>query len=194
MNAVALRYGAPWILLLLCGCGPRASIVLDQPFAPPSQRTLKLASDQAFLADSADRQAAVAAFGLPGARDGPRAFVLYVALPPGSRDIAVAPFDEKAAGGFLIQEVGVLAGRSDFLAGTIRRRPVWFDRRLERLELDVRCEDGTHISGHAVVRRDARPVQSVEREFAGDVRLLRSADSEPDRSAATPLRSSPASQ
>ncbi len=192
MNATSLRCAVSSIALLLCGCGPQASIVLQQPFAPPAQRDLKLVSDQAFVTDSAGRSAAVATFGLPGARDGPRAFVLYLSLPPTGQTIPVAPFEESAAAGFLIQEVGALAGRSDFLTGTIQRRPVWFNPRLERLQLDVRCQDGTQISGQALLRRDARPVQSIEREFAADVRLLRPTPADEERAGSTPLRSSAA--
>lgn len=161
------------------GCGPRAEVALHQPFAPPSQQRLKLAGDRAFFATEADRQVCALTFALPGAADGPRAFVVYLCAPDARGRLPVAPFEPGACSGFLVQEVGSLAGRSDFLQGTVSCRNVWLAPNLRRLDLDVRCEDGVHITGRVVARRDPGRVQALEREFAGDVRLVKHATNEP---------------
>lgn len=168
----------------LCGCGPHAQIVLDQPFAPPGQRHLRLAGDTACRAAAGGRQSCVLTFPLPGAERGPRAFVLYLSAPDRCGDLAVDPADPAAVRGFLIQELGALAGRTDCIAGAVRCRPVWLRPDLRQLELDLRCADGTGIRGSAVLAEAPPAVQRIERQLAADIELLSGPPPRPDDGAA----------
>jgi len=77
----------------------------------------------------------------------------------------VNPDDPNAAHGFLVQEVGELAGRSDLVAGTVTAK--------RRLELDVRCEDGTVIRGKAKTIDDPATIRAFAKEYAGDISASR---------------------
>jgi hypothetical protein len=149
-----------------------AEFVLHQPFAPPSQQTLKLTCERAYHASSGDTQTCVLAFPLPGAVEGPRAFVVYISSPNRTGRIAVAPHDPQGARGFLIQELGALAGRSDFAEGTVRYRKVPLAPRLRRLDVSVRTQDGAEITGQAILDESPTGVESFEREFPADVASL----------------------
>jgi hypothetical protein len=177
------RIGHPaWaitLLLALAGCGPKAELVLRQPFAPPSQQNLKLVSQRGYHTGSGDQQACLLTFPLPGAVDGPRAFIIYLAAPSRPGKLAVAPDDPEGVRGFLIQEVGALAGRSDLVAGTVSFREVLLSPHLRRLDIDVRTEDGAEIAGRAVLEELPREVQAFEREFAADIARLSPAQSQP---------------
>lgn len=153
----------------MAGCGHSVEISLRQPFAPTSQANLTLVGDSAFHAADGGRQRCLLTFRLPGAEKGPRAFLVYFAGPEGFGDLRVDPEDPDAVRGFLIQEIGQLAGRTGFVGGVIRCRKRWWKPGERRLELDVRCDDGTRIHGRADVREDARRVHAFEREFAADV-------------------------
>lgn len=166
-------------LILPAGCGPRAGIVLHQPFAPPSQQHLQLTGDRAYFATEGGQQVWAATFSLPGAADGPRAFVLYACGPDAVGRLPVAPLEPTAVSGFVIQEVGALAGRSDFLRGTVASREIWLAPNLRRVDFDVWCEDGVHLTGRAIARRDPARVRALEREFAGDVLLVKHATTQP---------------
>jgi len=159
-------------LLLLAGCSPSAEFVLHQPFAPPSQQILKLTGERAYHAGEGETQTSVLAFPLPGAVEGPRAFVLYLSSPSRMGRVAVAPRDPQGARGFLIQELGALAGRSDFAEGTVRYRRVPLAPRMRQLDVNIRTQDGAEISGRAYLEESATGVESFEREFAADVASL----------------------
>jgi hypothetical protein len=157
---------------LLAGCTPSAEFVLHQPFAPPSQQVLKLTTERAYHAGTRDTQNCVLAFPLPGAVEGPRAFVMYIAAPNRTGTIAVSPHDPQGARGFLIQELGALAGRSDFAAGTVRYRRVPLAPRMRQLDVDIRTQDGAEIRGRAYLEDSVPAVESFEREFSADVGSL----------------------
>lgn len=167
------------LLLLLAGCGPRVELVLRQPFAPPAQQTLRLASDRGYHAVAGDRQTCVFTFPLPGAMDGPRAFAIYLTAPAKPGVLPVAPESADGVRGFLIQELGALAGRSDFVGGTLRCRSVFLAPRLLRLDIDLRTNDGAEIVGHATIEEASRAVLAFEREFAGDVAQFAPPTSQP---------------
>jgi hypothetical protein len=156
-------------LALASGCAPTADLVLRQPFAPPAQQNIKLSCERAYHVASGDVQTSVLPFPLPGAADGPRTFVVYVTSPNRVGKIAITPHDAQGARGFLIQELGALAGRSDFSEGTVRYQKVLLAPHLRRLELSVRTEDGAEITGRAIVEESPRAVETIEREFAADV-------------------------
>jgi hypothetical protein len=164
----------------LIGCGSRADITLRQPTAPRSQRTLNLVADRAVRIASDGRQRCFLTFPLPGADAGPRAFVLYFCGPDQLGDLRVDHEDPAAVHGFLIQEVGALAGRTNFETGVIRCDRPWYGRSRRKLEFDVRCEDGTLIRGAVSVEVSPREVRSFEQKFAGDVALVQSPEARSD--------------
>jgi hypothetical protein len=167
------------LLLPLTGCARTVEVVLRQPTAPPSQQALKLAGEGAYHARAGDRQTCLLEFRLPGAAAGVRAFVLYVSAPDRLGTLAVKPEDPQAVRGFLIQEVGQRAGRTDLIAGTVCVRDVWLTPRFRKVDLNMRCEDGTEIEGHALVEGAASEVRAFERQYAADIRLLAPAESQP---------------
>ena len=166
-------------LALLVGCAPNAEFVLHQPFAPPSQQHMKLTCERAYHCANGDAQTSVLAFPLPGAVDGPRTFVMYIAAPNRLGQITVVPQDPQAACGFLIQELGALAGRSDFAEGTVRYRKVPLAPRLRRLDVNVRTQDGAEITGRAILETSPTAVESFQREFAADIASLSPPTSQP---------------
>jgi hypothetical protein len=88
--------------------------------------------------------------------------------------------------------VGRLRGKTEFASGTIRCRRVFLQPLLRRLDLDVRCADGTSIIGEAYVRIDERELREFEREFAADVRNLQASPGPVEEAAeATPRRDTP---
>jgi hypothetical protein len=173
------------LLLVSAGCGPKVELVLFQPFAPPSQQNLKLTSQRGCRAVSGDQQACLLTFPLPGAADGPRAFIIYLVAPSRLGKLMVDPDDRGPVRGFLIQEVGALAGRSDLAAGTVSFRKVLLAPHLRRLDIDVRTEDGAEIKGRAIVEDLPREVHSFEREFAADIAGLSPTESQPASEAPT---------
>ncbi len=174
----------------LAGCGPRAELVLRQPFAPPAQQNLKLVSEQVYHRVADKRRTCVLTFPLPGAVSGPRAFVVYLCGPEKQGQSAVDPKDPTAVRGFLIQEVGALAGRTDFAEGWLRWQKVPLAPRLARVELNLRTEDGAQLVGRIVTEEFSAGVQSFEREFAGDVASLAGPASQPAEGEPTRTRSS----
>lgn len=183
----AARRGGILVLAALtagAGCARKADFTLHQPFAPPAQRNLKLVSESAFYAPGAERCAYALTFPLPGAADGPRAFVVYLTAPGDVGRWPATPEDAQAVRGFLIQELGTLAGRSNFVAGTLDVRKVLLFPRLRRLDVNLRTDDGAEFSGRGFTEHLPRGVQAIEREFAADVALLTppSADSDEESS------------
>ncbi len=186
-RGLRLRCAAPGLLAgglwLLAGCSPSAEFVLHQPFAPPSQQTLKLTCERAYHVGAGDTQTSVLAFPLPGAVEGPRAFVMYLSSPNRTGRVAVAPHDPQGARGFLIQELGALAGRSDFAEGTVRYRRVLLAPRMRQLDVSIRTQDGAEISGQAFLEESPTGVESFEREFSADVASLSTSQPAPSSSA-----------
>lgn len=156
----------------MIGCGPDVRLTLRQPFAPPSQRALQLTSDTAVFAAHGTEQRCVLTFPLPSSKNGPRAFVVYLVAPDRLGSIVVDPLEPGGADGFMIQEIGALAGRSNFVGGTINARRVWLSSDRRVYELDVRCEDGARIVGRAKARAVPRQVVAFEQDFAGDIAQL----------------------
>jgi len=175
---------------LLAGCAPRAEFTLNQPFAPPAQQHLLLASDWAYDAPGGDHQRCLLAFPLAGSKEPPRAYAIYLLVPGEKGTYPVAP-GPSGVQGFLIQELGrTLKGRTDFVTGTVAYAPVFLKPREHRVELDVQCQDGSHIVGKAVVEDLAPEVKAFERQYAADVKSLRPT-SQPAPADETPTRLRP---
>ncbi len=158
-----------------------ADVTLRQPFAPPGQQNLRLVGASAYLATSADRRTAVLSFHLPGSTDSPRAFVVYWSAPAGDGDFAVP----QSVQGFMIQELGELAGKCTFTGGHVTFRKVPLQARRERVEFYFHCDEGTEIAGQAIAQELPYEVQSFERQHAGDIAMLRSPTATPAADAAT---------
>jgi hypothetical protein len=167
---------AAWALF---GCAPRAEVRLLQPNAPPAQRNLSLVSDWAFYLDEGGRRLILLAFPLPGTRDGPRDFLVFLSAPQGEGEFAVAPDDPAAARGFLIQVVGQLKGKTLFESGPVRIRHRFLERARRELSLEVRCTDGTQLSGRALITPDPRELRAFQRRFAGDIQRLNPPETQP---------------
>jgi len=184
-----------WVTLCvlgLAGCVPNGEFVLHQPFAPPSQQNLKLTAARACHAADGDERMCALAFPLPGSAGGPRAFVVWLVFPDTLGTVPVSTEQHAGVRGFLIQELGALAGRSDFVEGTIRFQKVFLAPRQRRLDVDVLTEDGTRVTGRAVLEEMPVEVQTFQREFAADVAHLRAAESVTAEPGATATRGSAA--
>jgi len=160
---------------LCTGCAGHGGLVLEQSFAPPTQRELRLTPMGAGWAETDGTVRAMLTFPLPGSVAGPRAFVAYLVLPGSVGQFAVTPQAAGTAHGFMIQEVGQLAGRCDFVEGTCRLEPAGWRGSARRLELDVVGRDGALLRGTILLTQQPREVAAFEREFAADVASLGSA-------------------
>lgn len=159
---------------------PAAKVVLEQPHAPRSQQRLELTSDWSFLQRADGRRECVLAFPLPGAEDGPRDFHIFLSLPDADGDARVAT-DASGVRGFLIDEVSLtMLGKTEFSAGHVRSAAIWFTPGARRLDLDLTCEDGTHIRGTARVREDALELRAFRRRFGADIAALLGDESQPE--------------
>jgi hypothetical protein len=192
-------------LLLAAGCSQKASIglippvippglTLSQPAAPrPGQREVKLNGGWLYYAPAGNRCRYLLGFPLPGATNGPRAFVIYLAAPNRTGALAAQPAApstaptetpaDEAVHGFLIQELGQLAGKTEFVSGSVTVRAVWLARDRRRLAFDLRCADNTHIGGEVEVREVQSELSMFERQFAADIALFMNATSQPANAA-----------
>lgn len=185
-----LRVGALGVAVaafaVLTGCAPGVAVRVQQPFAPPTQRDLRLAGDDAWFTAADGLQRVALSFALPGAYRGPRMYVLYFQAPDRDGTWFVGPGDE-ALRGFLIQTHGDLAGRVDFASGSITLDAPWYARGARKAVLALNCADGTRIDGQARLRPNAAAVRAVEREFVGDVRQLMATTQPADAPGAPPI-------
>ena len=167
--------------LAAVGCGPNNELVLDQAFAPPSQRHMTLVSDWGYSGQSGERQRCLLAFPLPGSRadNSPRDFLVYLNLPGNHGKFEIDPAAAGAANGFMIQKKGELAGIAYFASGTVRLERVLFRSALRKLELDIVCEDSTVVRGSARVRVAPNEVRAFEQRYAADVGRLGEAATQP---------------
>lgn len=166
-------------LLAAAGCAPRSELRLLQPSAPPAQRNLTLASDWAWYLDEGGRRFVLLAYPLPGARDGPRDFLVFLSAPEDDGELTVDPDDPSAVRGFLIQVVGQLRGKTLFRSGSLSVRRRFLERARRELTLDLQCADGTQLTGRALIDPDPRELRAFQRRFAGDVQKLAPPETQP---------------
>lgn len=159
------------LLALLTGCEATTGLQLTQPFAPPAQRVLNLEARAAYLSETDGQRRVVAEYPLPGSFAGPRAFVLFLDMPRSSQSIPIAP-GNGAARGFLVQEVGELAGKSALVGGSVMCLPVFMSENSHELRIDANCEDGTRLSGTITTRLDDARIRQFRTQFAGDIAAL----------------------
>lgn len=187
--------------LLSPGCSNPAQVSLLQPFAPAGQQILDLSTETAYEEERDGHRHVIAAFPRPHDPTGPRDFVLYMEirtdrlgqgpaplpdwlkfLLPGRADLpygarCVPPDNERGEvsglRGFLVQRVGRLAGRTEFVEGRVTRDRRWNDRDARGLMLDVRCHDGTRITGRIRPRPGGAEMAALLRRHAADIAALR---------------------
>lgn len=156
------------------GCSRQAEVRLYQPFAPPAQAELKLESSWAYSNVDRGRRAYLLAFPLPEMPDGPRDFMFYFTAPETTGSLGVGGAEASGVRGFFIQAVGALRGKASFQDGVVRvRDPWWAPGHFRKVELEVRCSDGTTIAGEALVEEVAHELRVFEQRYGGDVALLR---------------------
>ena len=154
-------------LLLISGCASPQRLVLEQPFAPAAQRVLELEPRSATIAEIGGRCVCAADFPLPGSKDGPVAFTIYV---ESAAKTGAKALDD--ARGFLIQHVGALAGKSEVVAGAANCSARLLDSATEAVALDVRFADGARLSGDLIARRDEPTVRMLQRRYRPDIAAL----------------------
>ncbi|MCG3128067.1 MAG: hypothetical protein CHACPFDD_02941 [Phycisphaerae bacterium] len=162
--SVALPLGA--------GCRASADLTIMQPFAPPAQRVLELRHGaRQFELRGDDRMVALLAFPLPGARDGPDDFVVYLDVPraDGTWRVGTAGSDAR---GFLIQATGALRGKTMLARGTIILKSPLLGGRSRTIQLDVETADGAFVRGKLTARPDSIAVREFETRRSGDVAAL----------------------
>jgi hypothetical protein len=167
------------LLLALSGCTLPNEIRLHQPQAPPIQRALRLTSTWAYFQASGARLTCLLAFPLPGAVDGPRDFLIYLSAPAGAGPIEFGQSGPDAPGGFLIQATGLRRGKTVFVGGSATVGKPFLDPHRRALELDVACDDGSRITGRALLSAAPEELRRFERRYAGDIALLAAPASQP---------------
>ncbi len=159
------------VVILSGCCRPAADVVLVQPFAVARQREVHLTAREAYSWRDGERQKCLVVFALPGSEWGPPAYRLYLDLPAGAGASGIGSGDA-AARGFLLQETGQYAGRSNLSGGSLRWRKRWLSSELA-LVIDTTAEDGTRVHGAARLRERPQLVKHFEQLHAGDVATLR---------------------
>jgi len=158
-------------VLLANGCAPHQRVVIEQPFAPPSQRYLELAPRLAAYRDDGRRCCILLELPLPSM---PRlvAYRLYFDVPSGSGPAAIEPDDGEGAVGMFIQEVGALRGKSVFSQGQLDVQTT-AKPEVKRLVLDVGDQTGMRVRGTLLLRDDAKAVGAFTARHARDIERLR---------------------
>ncbi|TWT45421.1 hypothetical protein RAS1_18460 [Phycisphaerae bacterium RAS1] len=175
------------VIPLLSGCSSHAKLDVCQPLAPPRQQQMRLESDWAYHAADGSRTSVLIALPLPGAKDGPRDFLLYLRACGAVTGYSPPP---DGCGGFFVQVVGALAGKSCVVGGDVRLKNVLLQPRRVRVELKLQLDDGTTIEGTALTLEDGAEVHAFERRYAGDVALLATSATQP-ATAGAPTASRP---
>jgi hypothetical protein len=170
----AAAYCAAGVVVLLAqpGCAPRPQVTLLQPHAPPAQRAIQLVGDWTYFEQTGSRRRYLLAFPLPGAMTGARDFLIYLAAPTGTGVFSIGVNDATGAQGFLIQKVGLLAGRTNFSRGAVRVQDVPFRPHARQLELDILCGDGTQIVGRVLAAHSPAELTAFDRRYAADIAQL----------------------
>jgi len=164
--------GAVAFLLLVAGCARDIAVVLHQPFATPCYRRIRLEGSWNYSRTDVDRQENLLAFPLPGAGTGPRDFLIYISRPIGEGEFHVDAESPDGVRGFLIQKVGRWRGKTNFEAGHIVASSVPLKSQQTRLELALRCQDETTITGEIIVEEIPDELRRFTRKHAADIELL----------------------
>ncbi len=164
------------VLFATGGCGaPQARLAVDQPQRGGPERRFELTTTTAHYADAPDGVRRVRlAFPMPGAWSG-RSFLFYLRVPaaPGTHPIGAPLPGGGVVGGFFIQAAGRNKGLTEFVSGYVVVSDVLGRRDRRRGRIDVRCADGTVLSGEFAAQEDALELRDFEeRDRPGDVQAL----------------------
>ncbi len=144
------------VTMILHGCTPAVSeIRLLQPHMDRWQRDLQLRTEQTFWSPDKQSERILAEFPLPGATSGNPMYLLYLLIEAGepSQELTASP--SSAAKGFFIQIRGDHAGLALITAGKIQiEKSSLSSEAVRRLRIDLRCEDGTRLTGWLAAQRD----------------------------------------
>lgn len=163
------------LFALSIGCGPSAAIHLIQPALPGWQQHLNLKAETAFWSTDGKWDRVLAEFPPPGASTGRSLVILYLRLPAGVAEPAVAAKSGPSVRGFFIQARGEYAGLSNVVGGKIavagRSNAASATR---ELEFELKCEDGSLVVGTVRASRDDWALQQFEtKRRPVDVDLLK---------------------
>lgn len=144
------------VAAILHGCTPAISDVrLIQPHMDRWQRDLQLRTELAFWSTDAKTERILAEFPLPGATTGTPMYLLYLRIAAGQPSEVLADLPSSPPRGFLIQVRGNHAGLALITAGTVQvEKGSQFSEAVRRLRVDLRCEDGTRLTGVLAAQRD----------------------------------------
>jgi hypothetical protein len=156
------------------GCGPAAAIHLIQPALPSWQQHLNLKAETAYWSTDGKCDRVVSDFPPPGASTGRSLVTLYLRLPAGAAEPAVAAKSGPCVKGFFIQARGQYAGLSAVVGGRMKVAGRSNDASATReLEFELKCEDGSLLVGTIRARRDDWALHEFEtKRQPMDVALL----------------------
>jgi len=185
----SFRGGLLFVVLAIsamAGCGPAGTIRLVQPQLTGRQREVKLETVNIYWTPGESpsdegTERFLAEFPLPGARRGRPTYLLYLRVPAGQPTVTFGEAGGKSGRGFLIQARGEYAGKAlvtegqATVSGTSQARDA-----SRRLEIELKCEDGSRIQGELRARRDDWHVSQFEtRRRPADVKALEAGSAAP---------------
>ncbi len=157
------------------GCATTSErLVLEQPFAPPSQKYLVLKTRSADAAEFDGRAALLLECPLPAAKDGPIAYSIYIDVPRAVGEFAVGS-ESEAAHAMVIQRVGALAGKSVFDSGRVDIRRPAFTTDQFLVTIDLRAKDETALRGAIHAKLNDAAIRQFASDYRSDVEALRAA-------------------
>lgn len=173
---------APGVLLLsalaslgVVGCAANSErLVLEQPFAPPSQKYVLLRTRSADAAEFDGRAALLLECPLPAAKDGPIAYSIYIDAPRAVGEFAIGS-ESEAAHAMVIQRVGALAGKSVFDSGRVDIRRPAFTTDQYLVTIDLRAKDETALRGTVRAKLNESAIRQFASDYRSDVEALRAA-------------------
>ena len=162
------------VCVLGAGCGPACQVVVLQPDRQGPQQEIVLTSDSAAFHVEPEADALLLSWPLPGASRGRPVFELYLRVPRENERLT----------GLFYQHGGRPAGCTRVVGGTVRMKGAGAQGGRHRAgELDVRCDDGTRITGRFLAER--RPVALLQfaDRHAADIKQALAAAGDPRRRA-----------
>ncbi|NLX14268.1 MAG: hypothetical protein GXY44_11525 [Phycisphaerales bacterium] len=132
-----------------------SDVRLIQPHMDRWQRDLQLRTEQAFWSPNKQAERILAEFPLPGATAGNPMYLLYLRITAGEPLHKLPGTPSAPAKGFFIQIRGDHAGLALVTAGTVQvEKRSLTSEAVRRLRVDLRCEDGTRLTGWLAAQRD----------------------------------------
>ena len=168
----ALAAWAGWAAL--AGCAAPADMGLVQPQLNGRQREVHLTSEQVFWAGGEGQERVLAEFPLPMARSGRPTYLLYLRWPADQKKLVADREPLPRIRGFLIQTRGEYAGLALVVSGTVEvRGSSGAGAASRQLRINLKCEDGSRVTGRLQARRDDWRLRQFETQRRpADVRAI----------------------